>query len=275
MLRANCATVKNFETSRASRGATAGIAEVMSTRSLRGMLVMAALAAALPAIGVAQVRQQRVAFKPGASSASISGTLTGDDTIDYVLGARAGQTMTIAFKPAGPNSSYNVLPPGSEVAIAIGDTVGNQWSGTLPANGDYRMRVFLSRAAARGKTESYALTVSIKGAVRSIDARVPGTPFHATGKVGCSVGPDAPGSALCSLGVIRRGAGQAEVHLADVGFDVSLHKDHLRVLRFAGSTVTSADAKARVTATKKGDMWTVTVNDFYHYQIPDAVIVGG
>ena len=89
------------------------------------------------------------------------------------------------------------------------------------------------------------------------DARVSGTPDHATRTtVPCSVGPDAPGSARCSFGVVRRGAGQADVHLAEVGFHVSLHKDHTRVLRFSGATVSSADAKEeKMTATKNGDTW--------------------
>jgi hypothetical protein len=39
--------------------------------------------------------------------------------------------------------------------------------------------------------------------------------------------------------------------------------------------MTSTDAKEKVTAGKQGDTWSVTVNGFYHYQIPEAVIVGG
>jgi hypothetical protein len=80
------------------------------------------------------------------------------------------------------------------------------------------------------------------------DAKVAGTPYHATGEVACSVGPDSKGSAHCAFGVIRGARGNAEVHLADPGFDVSMHKDHLLVLRFAGNKVTSSDPKARVTA---------------------------
>lgn len=216
-------------------------------------------------------RVQKVSFKPGASSTVLTGTIKGDETVDYELGARARQTMKVSFKSASTSASFNVLPPGSEAAIAIGDLVGNEWSGTLPTDGNYRVRVFLVRAAARrNASATYSLTVGING---SADALVAGTNFHATGMTPCSVGPDPKGSAQCSFGVIRAAAGKAEVYLAAPGFDVKLHKDQVRVLRFAGDAVTSADAKEKVTAAKQGDNWMVSVNDFYFYTIPEAVIL--
>lgn len=232
------------------------------------------------ALVVAQgIRQERVTFKPGASSATLQGSIKGNETVDYVLGAKAGQTMTVTLKTAHGANYFNVLPPGSEAAIAIGANLDNRWNGTLPASGDYRIRVYLMRSAARrNETATYTLTVGITGSASHApagDAKVPGTPYHATGKVPCSVGTDPKGSAQCSFGVIRRGGGQAEVHLASPGFDVTLHKDHIRVLQFTGNSVTSADPKEKVTFQKRGDEWSIAVNDFYFYTIPDAVVVGG
>jgi len=227
----------------------------------------------------------RVAFKPGASSATLSGTIKGDESIDYVLDARSGQTMSVSLETSNASSYFNVLPPGSEAAIAIGSTTGNTWSGAMPADGDYRIRVYLMRnAARRNESATFTLTVGMTGSARGGtasaggvrgDAKVAGTAYHATGKVPCSVGPDAKGSAQCSFGVIRRGNGQAELYLADPGFDVTLDKDQSRVLQFAGERVTSANASEKVTATRSGDEWSVTVNDFYYYTIPIAVIAGG
>lgn len=72
-------------------------------------------------------------------------------------------------------------PPGSETAIAIGDVLGNRWTGPLPADGDYRIRVFLQRSAARrNEAAKYTLTVAITD---HVDAKVPGTDYHATGTV--------------------------------------------------------------------------------------------
>jgi hypothetical protein len=225
--------------------------------------------------GAQSPKVQRVSFKAGASSATLTGSIKGYESIDYVLGARAGQTMTVSLKTRHGANYFNVLPPGSDAAIAMGETLGNKWSGTLPVDGDYRIRVYLMRSAARrNETATFTLTVGITGRV-SHDAKVAGTPYHATGTVPCSVGTDPKGSAQCSFGVIRGGAGKAEVHLASPGSDVKLHKDQLRVLRFAGSTVTSADAREKVTFEKRGDDWLIEVNDFYFYTIPEAVVVGG
>jgi len=47
-----------------------------------------------------------------------------------------------------------------------------------------------------------------------------------------------------------------------------------RVLRFAGYEVTS-DGDAKVKASKSGDLWSIDVNEYEHYRIPDTVISGG
>jgi len=239
---------------------------------MRAAAIVAALTTA-PALFGQGIRQQRVNFKPGTSSAVLSGAIKGDETVDYLLRARAGQTMQVALKTSNGASYFNVLPPGSEAAIAIGANLGNQWTGTLPKDGDYRIRVFLMRSAARrNETAKYTLSVSVTGRA---DAKVAGTSYHATGTVPCSVGPDAAGSARCSFGVIRGEGGKAEVHLASPGFDVTVHKDQLRILRFEGNTVTSADVKEKVSVERQGDNWSISVNGFHHYTIPEAVISGG
>lgn len=219
------------------------------------------------------VKVQRIGFAAGTFSATVKGSITGAEIVDYKLGARAGQTMRATLKTSNASNYFNVLPPGSEAALFIGATSGNQWTGTLPANGDYTVRVYLMRSAARrNERGNYTLSVGITG---SPDAKVAGTPYHATGMVPCSLGTDPKGSVRCSFGVIRRGAGKADVYLAEPGFDVTLHKDKLRVLQFAGNTVASANPDEKVKSEKRGDEWSITVNDFYFYSIPDAVIVGG
>jgi hypothetical protein len=216
---------------------------------------------------------KRVQFARGSSSSTLKGALKGDEIHDYVLSAKAGQSMHVTLKTSSTSAYFNVLPPGSEAALFIGSTSGNKWNGTLPVDGEYRVRVYLMRSAARRNAKAtYTLSIGITG---SVDAKVPGTPYHATGTVPCSVGTDAKGSVQCSFGVIRGGLGRAEVYLASPGFDVTLHKDKLRVLKFAGDTVTSLDPKDRVTSEKQDDNWAISVNEFYFYVIPEAVISGG
>jgi len=208
----------------------------------------------------------------------LKGSLKGEQTIDYKLRAKAGQIMNVALKTSNASNYFNVLPPGSnDVAIFVGSTSGNEWTGPLPADGEYSIRVYLMRSAARrNETANYALTVGITGsavadptlgAAPAGDAKVKGTPYHATGKVPCSTGNAPQGSAQCDYGVIRGGPGNAEVHVTPSG-------GFKRVLTFVDGRVT-ADAGASVKAAKNGDLWSVDVNDYEHYRIPDAVVSGG
>lgn len=219
------------------------------------------------------IEVKRISFAAGTSSATVKSSISGDKIVDYRLGAKAGQTMSVKLKTGNLSNYFNVLPPGSDAAIAIGANLGNEWTGTLPVDGDYTVRVYLMRnAARRNEKANYTLTVGISG---STDAKVAGTSYHATGKVPCSVGTDPKGSVQCSFGVIRNGPGHAEVYLAPPGYDVTLHKDKLRVLKFAGDTVASPDPKDKVTSEKQGDNWVIGVDNFYFYVIPEAVISGG
>jgi hypothetical protein len=216
-------------------------------------------------------------FAKGASSATVKGSLTGSKTIDYKLRARAGQTMTVSLKTANTANYFNVLPPGSkDVAIFVGSTSGNEWTGQLEADGEYTVRVYLMRSAARrNEAANFTLTVGVTGGATGAaalgtapasDAKVKGTPYHATGPLTCWMGNAPAGSSQCEFGVIRGKPGNAEVHIKPAG---GLE----RVLTFMGNTVSSGNEKVK--ASKTGDLWTIEVNDYEHYKIPEAVILGG
>jgi len=189
------------------------------------------------------IESRPLQFTKGASSATVKGSLKGDKTIDYKLRAKAGQTMSVTLKTSNSANYFNVLPPGSTgEAIFVGSTGGNEWTGPLPADGEYTVRVYLMRSAARrNETADYTLTVGITGSAAAPeasgpaptgDAKVKGTPYHATGQVPCSMGSGPQGSAQCDFGVIRGKPGNAEVHVTPPG-------GFKRVLTFAGDKVTS------------------------------------
>lgn len=226
----------------------------------------------------AGIETRPVQFKKGASVATIKGTLKGDQTIDYSVQGKAGQTMHVRFKAGNASAYFNVLPPGSTgEAIFIGSTSGNEWTGTLSADGEYRIRTYLMRSAARRNERSaFTLTVGVGasaaaagalGAAPAADAKVKGTPYHAKGTLPCAAGKEAPGAKECEFGVIRGKPGRAELHVSYPG-------GKPRVLTFIGDTV-SADGGARVKAAKNGDLWSVEVDDSEHYRVPEAVINGG
>ncbi len=107
------------------------------------------------------IKVQQVQFKKGESNASLQGKIAGHQTLDYVLSAKADQSMVVNL--TGKSSTYfNVLPPKSEEAIFIGSTLGNRYEGKLPASGQYRIRVYQMGAAEQSSTpHSFKLDIGI------------------------------------------------------------------------------------------------------------------
>lgn len=223
----------------------------------------------------ADIQTSPVQFKKGTSSATIEGSIKGGQTIDYTLRARAGQTMSVMLATKHGANYFNVLPPGSnDEALFVGSSAGNEWTGVLPADGEYKVRVYLMRSAARrNEAANYTLKVGIAGTSRptefgkapASDAKVKGTGYHATGPLPCRMGNDKP--IQCEFGVIRGEPGNAEVHITPPG-------GLTRVLTFMGANVTTNPGE-KVEAVKQGYDWSVKVNDYKHYTIPEAVIWGG
>jgi len=248
----------------------------MTRHSTTGVALLVSVTA-LGAVAVAQVasiRKETVRFAKGAAEATIAGRLQGDQTIDYLVGASAGQTLAVALKKTNPQTYFNVLPPGSEdVAMHVGQD-GGAYTGVLPDDGNYVVRVYLMRAAARRNEKSdYTLTVGVTGTAlaplaASKDALVPGTRFHASARVACTPPFEAaPGE--CEAFVVRRGGdGSGTVELRAKGRVVR------RILFVAGKPAAS-DANEALTASRAGDDTTVTFGSGERYVIPDALVRGG
>ncbi|NRG19229.1 SH3 domain-containing protein [Rhizobiales bacterium] len=117
------------------------------------------------------IRTERVKFAPGATSATVEDRIVGYETIDYVLGAQAGQYMNVSMATDNIQNYFNIIPPGEEnVAIFNSSTAsgGNQYEGQLPASGDYKIRVYMMRAAARrNEAANFRLEMIIRAANRS------------------------------------------------------------------------------------------------------------
>lgn len=127
---------------------------------MRSLLTAALILAAVPAF--AQHREA-VHFTAGNDNAAVEASVKGKDYRDYVLGARAGQTMGVSLVTKG-SAYFNILPPGSDdVAIYNSSMDGNDATGVkLPSSGDYTIRVYLmGNDADAGKTVPFTLSMSI------------------------------------------------------------------------------------------------------------------
>lgn len=133
-------------------------------------VTIAALAAAfaIAPVGASladDIRTETVRFDAGESQTAIKGSIKGYEIVDYVLGASGGQTMTVDMQTDNLSSYFNILAPGeTDVAFFIGSTSGNSYSGALPDGGDYRVRVYMMRSAARrDEVANYSLDIAIAG----------------------------------------------------------------------------------------------------------------
>ena len=130
----------------------------------RALLLVALLATVSIETGAATASQnkaQRVRFEKGKSSATIRGRVAGFDTQDYLVAARAGQQMDIRITTTN-GSTYFVLYSINDRPTDMNET--DHYSLETTESGDYVIRVFMMRSAARRKNavSNYTLTISIK-----------------------------------------------------------------------------------------------------------------
>ena len=109
------------------------------------------------------IENRRVTFDRGANSATVEDSITGYETVDYLLNVRQGQAMNVSMATQNSSAHFNILEPGeTDVATFVGSTSGNQFEGVAAKSGDYRIRVYLMRSAARrDETADYRLEMIV------------------------------------------------------------------------------------------------------------------
>ena len=219
-------------------------------------------------------RIERVDFASGATSRVIKGQIKGDHYVDYALRGGAGQTLSVEMKSSNAANYFNINPPGSEMSMFIGSTSGARFSGVLPVEGDYTVRVYLMRnAARRNELANYTLTLSLTGkplvaTPAAKDALIPGTLFHASAKIACAP-PFSAKETTCEAFVIRRGFdGTATV---EIRWGDGLKR---RIL-FVKGQASASDAPDAISVVRKGDVNVVSLGSSERFDIPDALIFGG
>ncbi|WP_167853539.1 SH3 domain-containing protein [Roseovarius aestuariivivens] len=110
----------------------------------------------------------RIQFESGATDTQINGTIVGDEYIDYVVNARAGQTMVVALDVTATNGNgsafFNILPAGKDFdGLYTGHMDDdNRAEVTVPSDGDWAIRVYLmGNDRDAGKTVGYAINLYI------------------------------------------------------------------------------------------------------------------
>jgi hypothetical protein len=255
------------------------------TKSIVGaalFLTALTLFTAPASLAASEIRVERVQFKRGANSAVIEGKITGHEIVDYVLRIREGQAMNVSMATKHGATYFNILAPGEDqVAMFNGSMHENQFEGVAPKSGEYKVRVYMMRSAARrNEVANYRLEMIVTGAASSAapaasgrmrhDAKVKGTNYHATGNVPCRMKPGQP-TGSCPFGVTREGGGNGTVTITKP--DGRTRAIFFQKGKAVGADVSQADPGG-FSARRESDLNIIDIGA-ERYEIPDAVVFGG
>lgn len=110
--------------------------------------------------GGGKAEPNRIEFKRGTTSTTISGTVRGDEQAEYLLSARKGQRLVIKLTSVPAKSSvFQLLGPDNDT-LGLEYDANYDYSGTLPKTGDYFISV--ARPGGSKGTSRYKLTVSAR-----------------------------------------------------------------------------------------------------------------
>lgn len=216
-----------------------------------------------------------VTFTSAKNSTTVHGSIKGYKSIDYLIKASAGQKLNVSMKSTSNSNSFNVYAPDSDgTAMSQPGNFDNAYSGILPNDGVYVVRVYLVRAAARrNETSSFDLSIQIDGkALKPLsakqDAFIKGSNYHAKGIIACK--PAYKPSTQCDAMVIRRSFdGTATV--------VIKNETMTRQIFFEKGTPTASDTFVPMSYKKEPsqDVIRVLFDQDESYDIPNAFVFGG
>ncbi|MBX7131800.1 MAG: hypothetical protein K1X67_03880 [Fimbriimonadaceae bacterium] len=209
---------------------------------------------------------------------TLKGQIKGRGYADFIVKLGAGQSLSAALTSPSRSVYFNVLPPGSNGAALFNSSMTGQNKMAprqMPMDGDTIVRVY-QMGAAKDENHRAAFTITLGVSGKSIkaisskqDAKLPGTPFHATAPVHCVIDLE-PKRKTCDAYVIRRIGGAATVELR-VG---SMKR---RVLFQRAGKPIAHDSSTSFTFSRSGDETRIRFGDRpdEEYTIPDVLITGG
>ncbi|SFS21933.1 SH3 domain-containing protein [Yoonia litorea] len=164
---------------------------------------------AIPTMATAQdQRREAIPTAPVGEEISLTGTITGAESVDYIVSADQSQIISVDLLRESGSAYFNIQPEGEAVALFVGARDGNVADIPAPNDGAYIIRVYQMRATARrGETADYTLTVGI-GAPEFADGLTGGPDYWAV--TGLSAGGtlnlrSGPATRYDVVGTLRNG----------------------------------------------------------------------
>jgi inhibitor of cysteine peptidase len=115
----------------------------------------------------------RISFQPGASAATLEGSLAAGEMTRYVLRARQGQTMWVTVNPISGSAILVIW--GADGTVLISDHAdATTWNGPLPATQDYYIDVKGSVDVPSTYTLQVVIPPRLTGQTVTVDERAAG-----------------------------------------------------------------------------------------------------
>ncbi|WP_194768016.1 DNA breaking-rejoining protein [Tamlana sp. I1] len=111
----------------------------------------------------ASIKTEQVHFEKGTTGTFIESSIKGEHIVDYKINVRKGQFMNVSMVTDNTANYFNIMEPGEEyVAIYNSSMDENMFEGELAKSGDYTIRVYLMRSAARrNEKANFKLEVNV------------------------------------------------------------------------------------------------------------------
>lgn len=134
----------------------------MTLRNYSRIAALFLMIGGVPAMADA-VRRETVHFAPGTSGSTLKSQVKGYNSVQYSLGVKAGQKMSVQLDSSNASLYFNITAPAASAALYNGSIDGNGTTVTIPSSGNYVIDVYLMRnAARRGETANYTLTLYVE-----------------------------------------------------------------------------------------------------------------
>ena len=117
--------------------------------------------------GGGKAEPNRISFKRGATSATVSGNLKSGEQMEYIFAATKGQAVSLKIVSSPKGRFHYFTVKGSDIDFASDYDINYDLTFTAPESGDYFLTVHL-RGTDKVKRARFSLTLTIKPATQKI-----------------------------------------------------------------------------------------------------------
>jgi hypothetical protein len=123
----------------------------------RSLLCFAMAAAVVPATWAADP-ERRIRVDDAARSLSFDDMISDFEVVTYVVTLRTRERLRVRLATNNASNCFDLYAPGSSKPAFVGGNSGNEHELTADTSGEYLIKVYLLRLAARdGQTANYSL----------------------------------------------------------------------------------------------------------------------